>query len=341
MENPQATRLVETVRQEVMRVPAEWAKHQSIWTAWPSHPELWLEDLSPARAEVAAMVKALAKGEKVKLLVMGEEAVASATAAFKGANVDIIPALFGDIWLRDTAPIFANGPDGLQALTFKFNGWGGKYELPHDDEVAVFVAAQAKAHVIAHDFVLEGGSLDFDGNRTVLTTKECLLNANRNPTLSREDIEYHLREAFGVKQIIWLEQGLVNDHTDGHIDNIARFVAPNRVVCASPSGDNDPNAATFEAIARDLQQAGLEVIRIPSPGLVADEDGEPMAASHMNFIIGNEVVIMPSYENVYSKLAVKALAPLFPGREVVALPAMHILSGGGSFHCITQQEPAA
>jgi agmatine deiminase len=324
-----------------MRIEAEWAKHQAIWTAWPSHPQLWLEDLEPARQEVAAMVKALAKGEKVKLLAMGDTALASARTATAGRNIEVVPALFGDIWLRDTAPIFTNGPDGLKAQTFRFNGWGGKYILPHDDAVSAFVAQKAKAQIIAYDFVMEGGSLDFDGEGTVLTTKECLLNKNRNPELTPQDIEQRLIKAFDLKRIIWLEQGLVNDHTDGHIDNIARFVAPGRVVCPIVSGTDDPNAETFDAIARDLKKAGLDVIRVPSPGLIADEDGEPMAASHMNFIVGNAVVIVPSYEDVYSKEAVKVLAPLFPGRDVIALPANHILSGGGSFHCITQQEPAA
>ncbi|HEU0118175.1 MAG TPA: agmatine deiminase family protein, partial [Alphaproteobacteria bacterium] len=270
------------------------------------------------------------------LLAMGD-GVASAKKEFAGANVEVIPANFGDIWLRDTAPIFTQ--DG-KALCFKFNGWGGKYVLDHDDEVSGFVAKLSGMKAVPHDFVMEGGSLDFDGEGRVLTTKECLLNTNRNPSLSQHDIEARLRDAFGVNSIIWLEQGLVNDHTDGHIDNIARFVAPGHAVCQKASGADDPNAETFDAIAKDLQAAGLKVTRIPSPGLITNEDGEPVAASHANFIIGNGVVIVPAYEGVYSKQAVEALKPLFPGREVIALPANHVLSGGGSFHCITQQEPA-
>lgn len=292
------------------------------------------------------MARALAKHEPVKMLAIAGESEVSARLAFAAdANVEIVPALYGDIWLRDTGPIFARDGAAAVALTFRFNGWGGKYLYPHDDEVADFIAARHGVRVVAQDFVLEGGSVDFDGEGRMLTTRQCLLNPNRNPGLSQQDIERKLREAFGVDEIVWLDQGLLNDHTDGHIDNIARFVAPRRVVCAAPSGRDDPNAATLDAIARDLERAGLDVVRIPGPGLVTGSNGQPVAASHMNFIIGNGAVLMPCYEERYAPAAVAALAPLFAGREVVALPANAILgdgedTGGGSFHCITQQEPA-
>jgi len=291
------------------------------------------------------MARALAKHEPVKMLVMAGESEASARLAFTAdANVEIVPARYGDIWLRDTGPLFARDGAETVALVFRFNGWGGKYLYPHDDEVAAFIAARRGVRAVAQDFVLEGGSVDFDGEGRVLTTRQCLLNPNRNPGLSQRDIEKKLREAFGVDEIVWLDQGLLNDHTDGHIDNIARFVAPRRVVCAAPSGMDDPNAATLDAIARDLERAGLDVVRIPSPGLIQGHDG-PVAASHMNFVIGNGTVVMPCYEERYAPAAVAALAPLFAGREVIALPANAILgdgedTGGGSFHCITQQEPA-
>lgn len=275
------------------------------------------------------------------MLAMGDEAVASAQTELAGENIEIIPALFGDIWLRDTAPIFTHSSEGLNALAFRFNGWGGKYVLPHDDAVAAFVAKTANAHLVGHDVILEGGSVDFDGAGSVLTTKECLLNANRNQGLSQQDIEQFLRQAFDVTHIVWLDRGLAGDHTDGHVDNIARFVAKGRVVCPSPSGKDDPNADTYGIISSDLRRSGLEVIQVPSPGLITDEDGNAVAASHMNFIIGNAVVVVPAYEDVYSKEAVRILTPLFPDRKVIALPARHILTGGGSFHCITQQEPAA
>ena len=330
----------------MIQILPEWAPQQALWTAWPSHPDQWMDVLAAARLEVAAMVRAIAQHQRVNLLVLSGESENAARAVFAAQpNLTIIPTQFGDIWLRDTGPIFARDDEGTVALGFRFNGWGGKYQLPHDDEVASFIAGHRGVRFHPHDFVLEGGSLDFDGDGRVLTTRQCLLNPNRNPGLSQNDLERRLRDAFGIDQIIWLDQGLLNDHTDGHIDNIARFVAPGRVVCAAPSGHDDPNAATLDAIARDLEKHKLDVVRIPSPGLIAGQQGKPVAASHMNFVIANGVVVMPSYEECYAPAAVATLAPLFPDRQVIALSASHLLgdggdSGGGSFHCITQQEPA-
>jgi agmatine deiminase len=325
----------------MISVLPEWAAHRAMWTAWPSHPEWWLEDLEPAREEIAAMVKALAKGEAVKVLATGTEHADSARAAFDGYNVEVIETVFNDIWLRDTAPIFAFEGKEKVALGFINNGWGERFDFPLDKKVPAFVAERSGARFIPHDLVLEGGSLDFNGEGTVLTTKQCLLNPNRNPGLSQADIEARLKEFFGVSRVVWLEDGLAGDHTDGHVDNIARFVGPNKVVCMSPSGKGDPNADVYAKIATDLKAQGFEVVRMPSPGLVADEEGEPVAASHMNFIIGNESVVMPSYEDVYAAQALAILKDLFPDREVIALPSSGVLlGGGGSFHCITQQEPA-
>jgi agmatine deiminase len=323
-------------------IPAEWAPHAAIWTAWPSAADLWEADLEPAQAEVGAMVRALAAGEPVKVLADGAAAVASARAALAGVDADVIDAPFGDIWLRDTGPIFAR--DGA-AHRFRFNGWGGKYELPHDDEVAARIAERTGVRLVAHDFVLEGGSIEMDGEGALLTTRQCLLNPNRNPGWTQETAEAALRAALGIEKVLWLDDGLLNDHTDGHIDNLARFVAPGRVVCQAPSGADDPNSAVLDQIARalevmtDAQGRRLEVIRIPSPGLVLDEDGEPIPASHMNFVIGNAAVPVPIYSDTGDD-AERALASLFPGRRVIGLSANAILTGGGAFHCITQQQPA-
>ena len=172
-----------------------------------------------------------------------------------------------------------------------------------------------------------------------MTTRSCLLNANRNPSLNQREIEQRLEKAFGVHQILWLDQGLLNDHTDGHIDNIARFIPNGAAVCQSPSGDDDPNSAILHAISEALKGFGLEVVHIPSPGRILSADGAVMPASHMNYIIGNKTIVVPSYEERYSAEAVARLGPCFPGRKVIALPAAHLLTGGGSFHCITQQEP--
>lgn len=330
--------------------PAEWALHAAIWTAWPADEELWLEDLAPAQAEVAGMIRALTApgpdgrpGDKVKLLVLGPEALLSAEKAI-GDHAEIIQARYGDIWLRDTGPIFWSND---RCALFTFNGWGGKYVLDYDDQVGAFVAIEAGADATRWDRVLEGGALDWDGEGTILTTKECLLNPNRNPLMSQDDVRTLLHDALGAKAVIWIERGLLNDHTDGHVDNIARFLAPGVVACQAPADADDPNAERLDEIAnflkaqRDARGRMLQVVRIPSPGRVEDEDGEIVPASHMNFLIGNATVVVPTYGTPTAQKAVDALKPFFPGRNVVGLPSRHILTGGGSFHCITQQQPAA
>ncbi|MEZ6024069.1 MAG: agmatine deiminase family protein [Hyphomonadaceae bacterium] len=325
-------------------IPAEWTPHKAIWTAWPSAADLWGEDLAPARAEVAAMVHALADrgaGDKMRVLAHGREAEASAKLAL-GKSAEVLPSAFGDIWLRDTGPIFTAGG---AAHGFRFNGWGEKYVLAHDTEVADVIAEAAGAPLTRHNFILEGGAIEMDGEGTLLTTRQCLLNKNRNAHWTEAAAEVELKRALGVEKILWLDEGLLNDHTDGHIDNLARFVAPGHVVCQGSIGGHDPNAEVLDEIAlslaamTDAKGRKLKVTRIPSPGRVEDEDGDPIPASHMNFLIGNSVVVVPIYSGTGDD-AVNALAALFPDRKVVGLSSTAILTGGGSFHCITQQEPA-
>lgn len=325
--------------QNSVSIPAEWAPHKAIWTAWPSHADLWQDALQPAREELAAMIQALSRGDTLKVLAMGNEAIKSAQDML-GPAAKVIPAKFGDIWLRDTGPIFASTPDGPIALRFKTNGWGGKYDLPFDDQVGDAIAEGAGVPIRKYDFVLEGGALEHDGAGTILTTRQCLLNPNRNPRWTQALAEASLKEAFGANRILWLDEGLLNDHTDGHIDNIARFIAPSRVLCQSPYGRDDPNKEILQKIAADLKSMGLEVIQIPSPGLIADAYGDPIPASHMNFIIGNKTIALPAYDIAPAEEAASILEPLFPGREVIVLPSNALLTGGGSFHCMTQQEPA-
>jgi agmatine deiminase len=326
-------------------VPAEWAPHRAVWVGFPSHAELWEDDLAAAQAEVAALARALAGpgGERVRLMVCGAAAARAAEGLVAGAaGIEITPGRFGDVWLRDTAPIFL-GPD---AAGFRFNGWGGKYVLAGDESVAAQVAAAAGARLTSHDFVLEGGALDHDGEGTALTTRECLLNPNRNPGWTEADAEAALGAALGVRKAVWLGKGLINDHTDGHVDNLARFVAPGVVAVPLAVGRDDPHSFAYDAAARDLAQARdaagrrLRVIRIPSPGRVEGADGLSAPASHMNFVIANRAVIMPSYNERPAQLALEALRMLFPDRAVIGLPSAALLTGGGSFHCITQQEPA-
>jgi len=329
--------------------PAEWAPHSAIWTAWPADEELWLENLAPAQAEVAAMVRALAApgpdgrpGDTMKVLVDGPTAMLSAEKAI-GDVAELIDAKYGDIWLRDTGPVFYSAD---RCALFTFNGWGGKYVLDHDDAVGAFVAIEAGADATRWDRVLEGGAVDWDGEGTILTTKECLLNPNRNPLMTFEDVRTLLGDALGARAVIWIERGLLNDHTDGHVDNIARFLAPGVVACQAPADADDPNTERLNEIAeflktqRDARGRMLQVVRIPSPGCVENEDGDIVPASHMNFLIGNATVVVPTYGTKTAQAAVDVLKPFFPGRRVIGLPSNHILSGGGSFHCITQQQPA-
>ncbi|MCK8457667.1 agmatine deiminase family protein [Sphingomonas faeni] len=315
--------------------PAEWAHHKAVWIGFPSHADLWLEDLEPARDEVVAFAKAVHAEGRGETVILVAADVGSATTAKKLAPfAQVVVEPFGDIWLRDTAPIIVG--DG-SARDFRFNGWGGKYDLPGDDTIGQRLAASRHKRVETCDWVLEGGAIDGDGTGTVVTTQQCLLNRNRNPSLSKADIEARLASDLGYTRVVWLGDGLVNDHTDGHVDNLARFVGEGRVAIPKPT-DNDPNWQVYQNAARDARAAGLEVVTIPSPGRVL-RDEEVVPASYMNFYIGNAAVVVPLYGAENDQAAVVAIQALFPDREVVGQRADHILTGGGSFHCISQQIP--
>ncbi len=328
-------------------IPAEWSPHRAMWVGWPSHGELWEDNLEPAQDEVEALVRALAGPgrEQVRLMVGKAEALPDARARFAGvAGVEVIDGRFGDIWLRDTGPIFGAG--SARAAAFRFNGWGGKYKLEHDDTVATQIGAASGVPLDRNDFILEGGALDHDGAGTILTTRQCLLNPNRNEGWTESKAEAALTASLGARKVLWLADGLLNDHTDGHVDNLARFVAPGVVACPIGWGRNDPNDHVYDAVARDLsamtdaEGRPIKLLRIPSPGFVPDEDEKPVPASHMNFLIANGAVIVPTYgDAMAARLACEALATVYPDREIIPLPSIAILSGGGSFHCISQQEP--
>ncbi|HEX7943944.1 MAG TPA: agmatine deiminase family protein [Phenylobacterium sp.] len=326
-------------------VPAEWAPHRAMWLGFPSHAELWEDDLPAAQGEVAALAKALAGpgAERVRLLTGHPDGEAAARRLLGDvAGIEIVPGRFGDIWLRDTGPIFLSAS---RAAAFRFNGWGGKYDLEYDDTVAAQIGEASGAVLGAHNFILEGGAVDHDGIGTVLTTDQCLLNPNRNPGWTPAAAEAALAGSLGAKKVLWLGEGLQNDHTDGHVDNLARFVAPATVACPVAWGRGDPNADAYDDAARrlasmtDADGTQLKVVRIPSPGWIDGDDG-PVPASHMNFLIANRAVIVPIYAEKPGEFAVEALKALFPDRTVIGLPSTAILTGGGSFHCITQQEPA-
>lgn len=319
--------------------PPEWAPQSAVWVGWPHLKDAWAEDYDGAQREIAALVKALAPVVRVKL-VIGAAHSRFEAAGQVGEQAEVFDAPMGDIWLRDIGPVFVKSGETLAALGFLFNGWGGKYELEGDTETAAALARLEGTPFRQHDFVLEGGAIEQDGEGILITTRQCLLNPNRNPGWSEEKAEAALKQAFNVNRIVWLGDGLKGDHTDGHVDNIARFIAPGHVLCQTPSGDDDPNADILRQIEDTLRAAELKVSTIPSPGRIEDEEGAPMPASHMNFLISNGRVILPVYENRHAELARTELAALMPEHEVIALPANHILTGGGSFHCMTQQVPA-
>jgi agmatine deiminase len=317
----------------------EWAPHEAVWIGFPSDPELWLADLKPAQAEVAAFAEAVhahGRGEKVWLVASHEGAAAAARKLAPFAKIIVEP--FGDIWLRDTGPIILGSGKDRGARGFRFNGWGGKYDLPGDDTIGRRLAGHAGFTFEQSDWILEGGAIDHDGSGTVVTTEQCLLNPNRNPGLSREDVEAALERDLGFERVVWLGDGLANDHTDGHVDNLARFVAPGRIAIPTSAKD-DPNEAVYRDSARRLRSTRLDVVTLPSPGAVADEGGDLIPASYMNYYIGNAAVVVPQYGAPNDRAAVDVVQALFPDRVAIGLRADHILTGGGSFHCISQQVP--
>jgi agmatine deiminase len=334
-------------------MPAEWELHDAVWTAWPHDPDQWLEGLEPPQRALMAMVAAIVDleggapgGERVELLVRGaeDEARARALLGAAAAGVRFHHLRYGDVWLRDTGPVFVTRPGELSAARFGFDGWGGKYLMPGDTEVAARVMAKTGVHGAAFDFVLEGGAVEVDGEGTLLTTRQCLLGGARNPGLDRAALEARLRWALGADHVVWLDRGLANDHTDGHIDTLARFVMPGVVACMEPAAD-DPNRDALAGILADLGAARtaagevLEVVTVPSPGAVEDAAGNLMPASYMNFYLANTVVVVPTYGVAADDAAVSAIAAMFPGRRAVAVDGKPVVIGGGAFHCATQQQP--
>ena len=321
------------------RQPPEWAEHEWVWIGFPSHADLWEDDLDAARLEVtsfATAVHAGGAGEEVRLVAADP---ASARAAAELAPfATIVEEPFGDIWLRDTGPILLRKGRERRAARFLFNGWGGKYRLEGDDGIGRRLADGAGIDIAQHDWILEGGAIDVDGTGLAVTTEQCLLHPNRNPGLGRGEVEARLREHLGIDRLLWLGEGLLNDHTDGHVDNLARFVAENRLAIPDADYALDPNRAAYEDAARRAEAFGVEVVRIPSPG-PTERDGEIVPASYMNFYIGNAAVVVPLQGRPHDHAALDAIGALFPSRRTVGFEAAHVLTGGGSFHCISQQVP--
>ncbi|WP_305097776.1 agmatine deiminase family protein [Croceibacterium aestuarii] len=326
---------------KTMPMPAEFAPQDWLWIGFPHRADLWGEFTDPAQEQIAAYANAVAATGQDVRLVVHDDANEARARRLVSAAVTLERHPYGDIWLRDTGPIVLFDDAGRRfARRFRFNGWGGKYDdMEGDREVGESLARSAGLELSFADWVLEGGAIDSDGTGLVVTTEQCLLNPNRNPVLSREEIEARLARDLGFTRVLWLGEGLACDHTDGHVDNLARFVAPNTLAIPLSAGPDDPNAAVYaDARARALA-AGVAVADVPSPGLVGDDEGaEP--ASFMNFAIGNDIVVVPTYGTAHDADGVAAIASLFPGRETIGLPADAVLSGGGSFHCASQHVPA-
>jgi agmatine deiminase len=323
---------------DTFRMPPEWHPQDLLWIGFPHDAEEWSGVIEAAQREIAAFANAVAEsGQEVRLVVRDQTNEARARALVS-ASVTLERGVYGDVWLRDTGPLVVRGGERRVAKRFGFNWWGGKFAMAGDQTIGADLAEATGLPVETCDWILEGGAVDGDGTGLVVTTEQCLLNPNRNPELSCEDIEARLARDLGFDRVLWLGEGLIGDHTDGHVDNLARFVAPGVLALPVPAA-NDPNAAVY-ADARERARAfGLDIRDIPSPGAIAAAGGEP--ASHMNFVIANRVVVVPTFGGASDSDAVAAIAACFPDREAVGLPAGAVLAGGGGFHCASQQLPTA
>ena len=324
----------------IARMFSEWHPQDWLWLGFPHDPVEWPGFLGKAQEQIAAFANAVAEsGQEVRLIVR-DEANAARAAALCSAKVKLETRAYGDVWLRDTGPLVVLDDKGNRiARRFGFNGWGGKYLMEGDQTIGAELARSAGLEPTVSDWVLEGGALDCDGTGLVVTTEQCLLNPNRNPELSREDIEFRLHRDLGFERVLWLGDGLINDHTDGHVDNLARFVAPHLLALPQATGADDPNAAIYADARRRAEAFGVTVRDIPSPGRV-ETNGRIEPASYMNFAITSKLVAVPIYGTPHDADGVAAIAELFPEREVVGIMADAVLAGGGSFHCASQQMPS-
>ncbi|WP_072384485.1 agmatine deiminase family protein [Novosphingobium sp. NDB2Meth1] len=323
-----------------LRMPPEWHPQDWLWIGFPHLAEEWSGVIEAAQVQIAAFASAVAdSGQRVRLIVRDAANEARARSLVSSA-VRLERRVYGDVWLRDTGPLVVCGESERRARLFGFNGWGGKYLMPGDEAIGADLAASAGLAADRCDWILEGGALDGDGTGLVATTAQCLLNPNRNPALSQGDLEARLARDLGYDRVLWLGDGLINDHTDGHVDNLARFVAPNRLALPRATGPNDPNAAIYADAAARARDFGVEVVEVPSPGLV-EWSGMVQPASYMNFVIANNAVIVPVFGTQHDDDGVAAIAELFPGRAVIGLMADAVLAGGGGFHCSSQQMPSA
>jgi agmatine deiminase len=331
------------------RLPAEWELHAATWLAWPHNEKTWPGKFEPIPAAWATLVRTLAGFEPVHILAGGEAVMAQARSMvgdLLGVTLHDVPT--NDVWARDHGPMFLSGPAPLEPalVDWEYNAWGGKYRpFDLDNAVPAYVAKQTGRRRFTPGIILEGGAIDGNGDGTLLTTEPCLLNPNRNPELSRTEIETYLADFCCAKKILWLGGGIVGDDTDGHIDELARFVGPTTVVAALESDPSDENFEPLQENYRrlltmsDARGRPLKVIPIPMPKPLFF-DGARLPACYLNFYIANGVVIVPQFGDPADRVVIETLAHLFPNRQIRGLDAVDLVWGLGAFHCITQQQPA-
>jgi len=334
-------------------MPPEWYKHYGTWTTYPQNPETFFDRMEQARDEFALMVKYISEGEKVFINVDNEEnkidlekRLKKLDAVKKNINIYIIPT--NDAWCRDYGAIFVKNKEWT-GLDFEFNSWGGKYPYDLDNKVASKMCQILDKNCKKIDMVLEGGSIDTNGKGSLLTTESCLLNPNRNPDMTKKEIEENLKKYFGIKQILWLKDGIVGDDTDGHIDDITRFVNENTIITAVEEDKTDKNyeplKENFERLKsfKNLDGNPFNIITVPMPEPqyydYPDYSNYRLPASYANFYISNKYVIVPTFNCDNDKIALKILQNVFPDRKVVGIYAYDIVIGLGAFHCLTMQIP--
>ncbi len=348
------TKMTQTPKSLGFRMPAEWERQEAVWISWPHNLDTWpSEMLKEVEDSYTQFVKALHTGQKIKILVNNEDFKRNVELKLKNSGIwDFKNIIFYQInnvdgWIRDYGPTFVVNDKTKQKAVVKwiFNAWGNKYEdLKQDNHIPYKMNEILKLPIFEPKIVLEGGSIEVNGSGTLLTTEQCLLNKNRNPALTRKQIENYLKEYLNVSNILWLKEGIAGDDTDGHIDDIARFVNRNTVVCAFEDNKNDENhhilKENYELLVKMKDEAGneLNIIKLPMPGFVGDKERR-WPASYCNFYIGNETVVVPVFGHENDKKALAILQELFPKRKVVGINSREMVYGFGSFHCLTQQEP--
>ena len=333
------------------RMPAEWEPHSAIWLAWPYDEITFPDRVEKAEAAFVQILSAIHMSERAELLVLDEDMKERAYGMLAAAGLDMRRIHFhvtdyADVWLRDTGPIFVKDGSGKTVITkWLFNAWGNKFpELLKDSAIPEKIGKWKKFPVEKPGIIIEGGAIDVDGGGVCLTTEQCLLNGNRNPGMTKADIEKYLEEYLGIRKTVWLKEGLVNDHTDGHIDELARFVAPGKIVCAYEDDPDDENYRILHANYKTLTEAAdtngkpFEVVRLPMPHVRYD-DGSKAPVSYTNFYIGNTVVLAATFNDENDGEALEILRNCFPGREVAGIDCSDIIYGGGALHCMTKQQP--